>query len=132
MAWKLVYHAEEPADGRVGDVWPAPHWANSNLISQRYLHEVADKRPPLMCLLPSVAVPEGDRFLLDRYGSDDPSRKGWDVIIVGELIPGTTPDITLKPSINCKESYHGYITHGVISDDCEGRTYPNIVARHPA
>ena len=132
MAWKLVYHAEEPDDPQVGDIWPEPHWANSNIISEAYKDKARLQRPPLVCHLPSLSDPEGIRFLLDRVAHGDKSRKGWEITITGPLVPGETPDITVKPSINCDGSYHGYIKHGVITDDCEGREYPGIIARKPA
>lgn len=131
MAWQIVYHAEEPQEWQVGDMWPVPHWANSNIISKRYKEEYSKTRPPLKVILPSSHSKHGDIFLIDRFASDDPNEKGWEVILVGELVDGQTPDITLKPSINCVGSYHGYITNGVITDDCEKRSYPDIVARKP-
>lgn len=132
MAWKLVYHSYEPEDACVGDVWDAPDWAGSNIISERYKHETVHDRPPLMCLLPSKYDPRGDRFLLDRVAGDNGRRKGWDITIVGDLVPGETPDITLHPSVNCEGSWHGYIRNGEITDDCEGRTYPEGVFRKTA
>lgn len=123
MPWKIIYHDVEPEDYKIGDMWPDPGWAKSNIISEKYKRDSADKRPPLMIILPSIHYKDGDRFLIDRAASDDPEKKGWDVTIVGELKNGETPNITLSPSINCVGSYHGYIRNGEITDDCDGRRY---------
>lgn len=131
MAWHIVFHAQEPEEWKVGDMWFVPEWANSNIISKRYKEEYSKTRPPLKVILPSKYSQHGDIFLIDRFGSDDPLEKGWEVIIIGELVDGQTPDITLKPSINCVGSYHGYITNGVITDDCDKRVFPDIIARKP-
>jgi hypothetical protein len=48
------------------------------------------------------------------------------------LVIGQAPNLTVSPSIDYKikgtdkpniKGWHGYIQNGVISDDCEGRTY---------
>jgi hypothetical protein len=38
-------------------------------------------------------------------------------------VTGSLPNITVVPSINCIGRYHGFITDGIISDDCEGRKF---------
>lgn len=49
-------------------------------------------------------------------------------------VTGEAPNFTVSPSINCYESrgkdgvlyrqgWHGWLQNGVLSDDCEGRTY---------
>ena len=123
MPWDLTYHAGEPDEPKVGDIWAAPDWEKSNIISDRYKAEWAGKRPPLMVCLPSKHDPHGDRFLLDRCAGGAKDRKGWKITIKGELVPGEKPNITVHPSINCIGSYHGHIKNGRITDDCEGRTY---------
>jgi hypothetical protein len=32
--------------------------------------------------------------------------------------------LTATPSINAVGCYHGWLTNGVLTDDCEGRTFP--------
>lgn len=120
MSWEITYHAEEPENPKVGDMWPAPDWAMSNIISENY-RALKGARPPLMMLLPSKNCKEGDRFLVDRkaFGTE----AGWKVVINGQLIPGQKPNITISPSVNCEGSYHGHIKNGVITDDVEGREY---------
>jgi hypothetical protein len=130
MAWHIVYHAQEPAEWKVGDMWPVPEWANSNVISERYKNGASKTRPPLKVILPD-STPAGSPFIIDRGATDDPTNRGWLVTIVGELMDGQTPDITLEPSINCVGYYHGYIRNGVITDDCDGRKFPDIIARKP-
>lgn len=41
----------------------------------------------------------------------------------GWQVTGEPPLITVSPSINLAGAYHGWIQNGIISDDCEGRTY---------
>lgn len=125
MPWDITYYDKQP-DGpwTIGDMWPEPEWAEASIISKRYKKHWAKKRPPLMVVLPSKHDSAGgDMFLLDRVASGDKSREGWEITINGELVHGEKPDITVKPSINCDGSYHGFIRNGVITDDCEGRTY---------
>jgi hypothetical protein len=38
-------------------------------------------------------------------------------------VTGELPKVTVEPSINMIGVYHGYITSGVITDDCEGRKF---------
>ena len=127
MSWDITYHAEEPdyTDIKIGDMWPAMDWANSNIISENY-KALKGSRPPLMVMLPSMYCKEGDRFLLDRIAGDAADKHGWTITITGELVSGQKPNITVAPSINSEGSYHGYIRNGTITDDVEGRTYKNI------
>jgi len=39
---------------------------------------------------------------------------------------GEAPNITLTPSINWVGQYHGWLQNGILTDDCEGRTYGSI------
>ncbi len=39
---------------------------------------------------------------------------------------GTPPIISVTPSINHVGFYHGYLKNGVITEDAEGRTFPDI------
>lgn len=38
-------------------------------------------------------------------------------------VSGEWPNVTVTPSINAPGQYHGFIQDGVLTDDCEGRTY---------
>jgi hypothetical protein len=70
-----------------------------------------------------VMLPGGWEWVIYSHSrSDGPDGKRvdgpkWNV-------QGTIPQITVTPSINCVGHYHGFVTGGVISDDCEGRTFP--------
>lgn len=55
-------------------------------------------------------------WIVDQLASD--SNGGW-------TVTGEFPNITVTPSINATNVYHGWITNGVISDDLEGRNYGN-------
>lgn len=128
MSWPVIYRAERPGTAKVGDMWPIP-WAadHGDLLGQNYHEDHADKRPPLMVALPSFFGGSDwtTSFMLDRVASDKkPGDPGWKVVIEGELVDGRPVDITVKPSIHCKGSYHGYITAGQVTDDIDGRKYP--------
>jgi hypothetical protein len=62
-----------------------------------------------------VVLPPCWPWVVDEKASTGDS--GWTV--TGEL-----PNITVTPSINAEGVYHGWIQNGVVTDDCEGRTYP--------
>lgn len=69
---------------------------------------------------------------------------GWDMEQVarewakGEIVQehkwnvtGTIPNITATPSINCVGVYHGFVTNGEVTEDCEGRKfddYGNLIS----
>ncbi len=132
MPWPITYYDRQPDNYKIGDMWLAPEWANSPFLSGYYLEHIEKRRPPLMICLPSVHDPRGDLFLIDRYAVGDVKKKGWRITIKGKLVSGVQPQITLAPSINCVGSYHGYIRAGHITDDVEGRTYPQgSDAPHP-
>jgi hypothetical protein len=79
-------------------------------LSDEYLAERIDQRPPLTVILP------GDTwFCVDSNATGE--RRGWQV-------SGEPPHITVSPSINCEGVYHGFLTNGVIGNDVEGRTFP--------
>ena len=122
MPWDITYHDEQPKDFQIGDMWPEPKFAKSNIISDTYKEKHAAERPPLVVSLPSEHLPCGVIFLVDRIPNES-DRTGWTVTIIGDLVDGQKPNITVTPSISCKGSYHGWIKFGSISDDCEGRVY---------
>lgn len=39
---------------------------------------------------------------------------------------GIPPAVSVHPSVNHVGVYHGVIANGVVSEDCEGRAFPNI------
>jgi hypothetical protein len=92
-------------------------------LSAHYKNNVASIRKPLVVKLPTNPYthvedtgPGGVLFWIDMGFSDG---TGWEV-------SGEAPTLTLTPSINYEHGYHGYIKNGVITDDCEGRTYPQF------
>ena len=65
-----------------------------------------------------VRMPDGEDFSPTlNYGGGEK----WSMV-------GTPPAITVSPSINCVGSYHGWIRAGVLTDDCEGRKFPQFPA----
>jgi len=88
------------------DQWP---WY---LASPENIADHNRDQTPIFVILPSRTL-----FLIHgtcwqgtrRYG-------GWGV-------SGEVPNLTVTPSINIGGFYHGWLTNGLISDDCEGRKY---------
>lgn len=134
MGWKLKLHDRKPDHPEVGDCWYAPYMRGrkylrqpkpadsgpamaveeQEVLSPRYYREHAAQRDPVV-----VCMPDGRYFCIDGRACDherDYYGEGW-------LVQGTLPDITITPSINLVDSYHGWIKNGIITDDCEGRRY---------
>lgn len=90
-------------------------------LSKHYLTEVAKVRKPIVVCLPEreQGFARVTTFCVDCHPTSDPDG-GWTVEIVGPLVHGEQPDITVTPSINATGSYHGYVTHGVVTDDLGG------------
>lgn len=87
-------------------------------LSKHYLAEVRQDRPPIMVVLP-IRGPHrigGTQFIIDSHPTSDPEGN-WEVQIEGSFVDGQKPDITVTPSINALGIYHGYLTHGVLTDD---------------
>ncbi len=61
----------------------------------------------------------GITFSPDRPSTD--TGKPW-------LRVGTPPKVSVHPSINIVGLYHGWITDGIVLDDCEGRTFDDTGA----
>lgn len=109
----------------IGTMYPDSDWldrqiAGKRLVSPQYLAQHANRRPPL-----AVELPCG-HFCIDSVTMNDgvPGDSGWAVC-------GDPPNVTLAPSVNIKGGWHGFIQNGVISDDCEGRTFPERRSCHP-
>jgi len=101
----------------IGVMYPDPEYLEHRingkpLISPEYRQVWAALRPPLVVELPC------GHFCIDMVTMADgvPGDHGWEV-------SGHPAQLTVKPSINIKNGYHGFITDGVIWDDVEGRTF---------
>lgn len=117
MSWpiRMVEPPPKPDDRRVGDAWFAPGYETGCCP---FYHERNSFRPPLYVTLPCSHDPNGQPFLVDAFTYSD-GKNGAD----GWKVYGVPPAITVEPSINMVGIYHGYIRDGVITDDCEGRTF---------
>lgn len=82
-------------------------------------------RPPIMVVLPEPNNERGRPWCVDEttMTAKGPGPLGWTV--TGDL-DGT---LEVRPSINMARTYHGWIRGGVVTPDCEGRTYPKLVGR---
>ena len=78
--------------------------------------------PPGACRLGDsgswyIRMPHGDDFSPTlNYGGHR-----WSMV-------GTPPAISISPSINCVGSYHGHVKDGILTDDSEGRKFPQFPA----
>ena len=120
MGTPLTYYREQPLNPKVGDVWTQEDFRNQEWMSDDYKSSGKATRAPLV-----VKLPDGTYFCLDSRCTAKTS--GWNVKVVGELVEGQKPDITVTPSIRIstrikqgndwvdKEIFHGHITNGVIT-----------------
>lgn len=60
-----------------------------------------------------IRLPNHEWFCPDKKYADN---QQW-------TLTGDWPNVTVTPSINCIGSYHGWITNGQVTEDCEGRKY---------
>lgn len=131
MAWRCqLFESRQAIVQRfgfvpVGAMWPVPAehvdewvaaWAHE--LAPRYLRERAagNPRPPVF-----VKLPDGSEFCLDHraYSAEQGFHgDGW-------AVAGDPPACTVTPSVNVVGRWHGYLTAGVLTDDCEGRTFPD-------
>jgi len=131
MSWQLKLIEYTGQDARtipVGSIWYADakvlseesddhldwpdFFASRKRLSDYYLTNNTH-RLPLLVMLPKAGVFCVDSKCWDQNGMHG----GW-------TVTGTAPLITVSPSINVVGVYHGFIQNGVLTDDCEGRTYP--------
>lgn len=118
MTWRLreipnPWHGEPLPDGggvpwEPGHCWKAPPLTPDSIVSPEWR---ASGRDDFIW----IVIPGGQLFCPDRISSNGVS--GWTV--TGEL-----PNITISPSIGATV-YHGWCQNGVLSDDLEGRQYPD-------
>lgn len=123
MPWPVVLFKDVDAaraagvngEPPIGAMFPAneSNWQAS--VSANYLRDWKGKRAAMWVLLPCRHwfCIDGAAYDAERGYHGD----GW-------VVTGDPPNVTVTPSINCVGSYHGWLTAGVLTDDCEGRTYP--------
>ena len=93
--------------------WPW-YWATEDWLSD-YYRQNNSHRQPLFVVLPGRHL-----FLVDGKCFKDGEKYG------GWTVTGEAPLITVHPSINIGGMYHGWLQNGVLSEDCEGRTYDEL------
>ncbi len=69
----------------------------------------------------TVKLPSGSEWNMDRGRLLNAAKKGRD--FPQWTRTGEAPNVTAHPSINHVGQYHGWLKNGVLTDDCEGRTY---------
>jgi hypothetical protein len=77
-------------------------------LSEAYYRDHYGTRNPL-----TLVLPDGNIWIVDSRASNEAA--GWDLTC-------DPPNLTARPSI-MTDTYHGWLTDGVLSNDLEGRTY---------
>lgn len=95
----------------IGACWFAE--GNWQTKAAPYFEKHNAHRKPLWVKMPGGHG--GTAFCVDSIAST--GGEGWEVT-------GEPPKITVHPSIHIIGRYHGWIRDGVITDDCDGRTFP--------
>lgn len=124
MPWPLKVYATRKAaleaNGGtvpVGATWPAPHLIGDH--AYRDALALPPGRTPFF-----VKLPDGYEFCpYLRAWNPEQGHHGDGWRVTGEL-----PHVTIEPSINVVGRYHGWIRNGIITDDCEGRTFADARA----
>lgn len=106
----MWFHDERWRDEVGYYTWPFM-FSKAGKLSDFYRQNNAG-REPLLVWLPGKHV-----FCVDGMCWEGTRLYG------GWQVTEEPPLITVNPSINIVGLYHGWIRDGVISDDCEGRTY---------
>jgi len=123
MSWPLHYVPnDEWSDGprQVGD-WTFADWVledSPDTLGANYhtLPNAPKKRLPIIIMLP-----DGSEWCPDRMVWSEAvgwHGDGWDVS--GSLDPQHCT-MTVSPSINVVNRYHGWVRDGRLTSDCEGR-----------
>lgn len=96
------------------------HWGYQ--LSNKYKNTVAVYRQPIIVMVPirnAKTEHNATPFCIDSYPTSAPDGH-WEVEVDMEtLVEGYRPDITVTPSINCVGLYHGFLQHGLLTDDLE-------------
>jgi hypothetical protein len=98
------------ATGREYTLREAPPGAMWDACWLRAVNRFRERSPDGAVLM--LRLPDGYEWCIDGPSSNGP---GWER-------SGTPPQITARPSI-LSPGYHGWLDHGVLSDDLEGRRY---------
>lgn len=88
----------------------------SGFLSNRYHEITSHERLPIIVILPTRSggyVP----WCVDWSPTDDPNGFWIVTVDLDSLISMMKPDITVSPSINAEGLYHGFLEHGVLTDD---------------
>lgn len=95
-------------------------------LSEHFKAHVASTRPAISVCVPmrndtdwEVRHPgerRGTVFCIDAHPTDKP-HGAWEVTVVGDLVAGEKPDISVHPSMNAVDIYHGWLANGILSDD---------------
>jgi hypothetical protein len=126
---RLLERAPDPGQAKPGDMWFC-EWLIQDIdkesllsiLSEQYVNEKMAKRAPIC-----VALPGGSQWIVDglpyEQATDEQGRPVYRAKIgAGWTVSGEATCLTATPSIKTG-SYHGYLTHGVLSDDLDGRRY---------
>ena len=105
-----------------GDVAYAP-WMADFAMGATYATKDCLVRLPIVIGVPSSEWHK-EHFGADIWYPDMAASNGrgdgWQIQNADDL-----ENLTITPSINFTGSYHGWVSSGFVTDDCEGRTFPH-------
>ena len=107
MAWQCVMYEVQPGGDMFRPAGSNGRWEipfHSLPIGAMFYDRLDD--PPSL----HVKIPGGADWNIDRHD------RRW-------TRTGEAPCVTVTPSINHQGVYHGWLRDGVLTDDCEGRTF---------
>lgn len=96
-------------------------------LSHHFTDHVEGTRPPISVCIPmrrdtawsaEHGFQRGTVFCVDSHPTNDPAG-GWTVTLAQPLVTGERPRLTVAPSINAVDIFHGYLVDGFLSDDLE-------------
>jgi hypothetical protein len=125
MAWPVTFvgHGWPDRPFTVGEAWTVEidDMRGLSKLSQHYRRIWADKRKPLVVMCPRAW------WCVDEAPTNSPEASWIVAVDIAQLVPGTLlTSLDVTPSINIDGIYHGWVRNGVITDDCEGRTFPSL------
>jgi hypothetical protein len=128
MSWKLKPCEFPPTPEEIecrapGDTWKIPlthRFDNGETYEEAWRHFLSPEfRASGRDHVIVVRLPSGTDWVVDHVSSGSLQRgnpQGW-------TVTGAWPQISVTPSINEVDRYHGWVSGGEISDDLEGRTF---------
>lgn len=89
------------------------------LLSNNYLTNIVSVRPPISVVVPERGNTTGTSssfICIDSFPESEPDGH-WDIEVHDYLIDGERAKITVNPSLDIPDCYHGFLKFGYLLDD---------------